>query len=168
MRKTLALGILAALPSCGGSSPSAPVGPPPTTLPSQGSFTASFSPSPIIAQDCTPALCGSSTNRFLATGALTITESAGLAGNVDFVLLTLRNATTGVELTPVTYTANDMISRSSTGSNHIPANGSITIRPLGIIYTLSFGGRQGTLTYAIQVTDDRGNRHNLVVTVQVV
>lgn len=168
MRKLSALGLLAvlSLPACGGSSPSAPATPP-STLASRGVFVATASPNPIIAQDCTPALCGESTNRYAAVTAVTVAESAGLGGNIDFINVTLRNATTGVEPNTLNYGA-DEIARRAGGTNHVQGSGSLTVKDIGALYTLALGGRQATMTIAVQVTDDRANRSNLIVTVLVV
>ncbi len=155
---TLALAL--SLPGCGGSSPAAPTGPPPTTLPRMSAVTASVSPSPLVAEpSANPGFMWAL--RF----SVTITETAGLACNVNLVNWTLRNATTGVELNTLTWNPAEITARA--GTNHVPARGSLTI-PLAVVYTLSGGGRQGAGTVAAQVIDANGNTVNATATVSVV
>jgi len=81
------------------------------------------------------------------------------------VNLTLRNATTGVELNTLQYNPTDITNRAST--NHVAAKGTLNI-PFSILYTLSLGGRQATLTIAIQLKDDFGHTDNQTVNVNIV
>jgi len=120
-------------------------------------------PSPIIARDCTPAIC-SPGYKFLIECTVRVEESAGLGGNVDLVNVTLRNATTGIEINTVNYGSAEISQRA--GSNHVASRGSISFG-LGEQYFLALGGRQATMTLTLQFTDDRGNKINKIVTVQV-
>jgi hypothetical protein len=148
--------MLLAFTSCGGSNPA----PTPTpTAPTAGVFTVTETPNPIIATGGTQGF------QFTAAFTLTVTESAGLGGNVSFVNVTLRNATTGVEVGTIQFNPVDIAARA--GSSHIAARGTLSI-PLSVVYTLALGGRQATTTIAVQIGDDAGHVSNQLLTVPIV
>jgi hypothetical protein len=127
------LGVISLVSACGGgSSPTIPTMPP---QPTAGAFTASVAPNPIIAQDCTPAKCGNEGYQFFFDSTVTVTESAGRGGNVDFINVTMRNDTTGIELKTYNFTANDVIKYA--GANHVNGMGKLTIPNSGLIYRLA-------------------------------
>jgi hypothetical protein len=164
MRRLMAVGTLGLMTwACGGDSPTAPPPPPPPTA---ASITVTASPNPIIAADCTPATCGNSGFRYAASTTLTVTESAGVGGNVDFVNMTLRSGTTNTEVGTLNFGSGE-ISSFAGGTNHVNPRGSLAIRNIGIVYTLGGNARQATMTVAVQFTDDKGNRTNHLVTVPV-
>lgn len=139
--------------SCGGSStPTAP------TAPTAGAFIVTEAPNPIIAT------AGSQGFHFTATFSLTVREAAGLGGNVNVVNVTLRNATNGLELNTINFSATDIFNRA--GTNHIAALATLNINGLGELYTLGGGGRQATMT--VQIGDDAGHIVNQVLTVPIV
>jgi len=147
---------------CGGDkSPTAP-----SSQPTTADITATVSPNPVIASACTPTTCTTGF-AFSAVFNLQISETAGVGGNVNFVNVTMRDSTTGAEIGTINFGADEVIRRASTATNHVNARGSLSIVNLGVNYRLSGGGRQGTLTVAVQFTDDRGNQINRVVTVPV-
>jgi hypothetical protein len=157
MKRLLLLAAALAIAGCGSSSsPSAPSAPP---APTTAIYSVSVAPNPIIAG------AGSQGFQNSAQFTVTVTESAGVSGNVAFVNVTLRNATTGVELNTLQYNPTDITNRAST--NHVAAKGTLNI-PIGIVYTLSLGGRQATLTVAIQMKDDFGHTDNETVNVNIV
>ena len=165
--RALVLAALACLlPGCGGdsSSTTTPVTQPPA--PTVGTFSATVNPNPIIAADCTPAVCGNQGFQFAAIGTVVITETTGLGGNVDFINLTLRSGATGAEIGTINLGATQIVANA--GTNHINGRATLSVPNVGLIYRLAGGSRQGTMTYAIRVTDDRGTIHNLVINVSVV
>jgi hypothetical protein len=144
---------LLAFTGCGGKDdPTAPT-------PTAAVFNVTQSPNPIIAGT------GSQGFQYTAAFTISVTESAGVGGNVNFVNVTLRNVTTGVELNTVNFTATDVFNRA--GTNHIAAKGTLNI-PLSVIYSLALGGRQATMTIAVQIGDDAGHTTNQSFTVSVV
>lgn len=144
-----------ALAGCGGggSSPTAPA-------PTAAVLSVTENPNPIIAGQ------GAQGFALSAIFNVVVTESAGIGANVNFVNVTLRDATTGVEVGTVNLGANQIV--QDAGSNHVPAKGTLTIPNFAILYTLPLGGRQATLTIALQMQDDAGNVVNRTLTVPVV
>ena len=114
-----------------------------------------------------PVIAGTGSQGFQFTVAfnLTVTESAGVGGNVNFVNVTLRNTTTGLELNTINFNATDVLNRA--GTNHIAGRGTLNI-PLSVVYTLALGGRQATMTIAVQFGDDAGHLTNQTLTVPIV
>jgi hypothetical protein len=123
-------------------------------------LTVSASPNPIIAG------AGYSIYPYSAVFTLTVAESAGMGANINYVNVTLRNATTGVELNTINFSATDIINKA--GSNHVAGRGTLTVPNMGMYYSLSYGGRQATMTIAVQMQDDAGHTTNQVLTVPVV
>lgn len=147
------MGIAATVGCGGGSSPTAP-------SPVRAQWNVTASPSPIIAGG------GGYGYQYSADFTVTVKEtSGGVGGNVNFVNATIRNDTTGVELGTINFSATEIIDQA--GSNHVAARGTLNI-PLGFYYTLAWGGRQATLTIAIQLADDRGNVTNRSLELKVI
>lgn len=167
MRKTLALGILLALPGCGGdSSPAAPPAPPPTTLPARAAITVTFNPDPVVAVPNT----GSNSGQFpyAYTFTMTIRETAGLSGNVNFWTETLVNPVTGQLSQTQTFGADRVIALG--GTNHLAPMGSIQIVRTAVYNP---GGNSGTgrginIKIVVQVGDDKGNIINAEGTIRIV
>src|SRR5262245_55919615 len=134
MRRLMVLALAIAAPGCGGGggSPTATV---PltttTTLPPQTLIQASANPDPIIAEACTPSICTSGFD-YRASTTITLRETGGLPGNVDFINVTFRNASTNVEFGTLTFNQNDITSRA--GGIFIAARGELVIPRIGGIY----------------------------------
>lgn len=141
---------------CGGSSGSSPT-PVAVPTPAQRSvLVATVEPNPVI---WVAAGTRCATQPDLALWTTTIKETAGLSGNVNFINVTARSKTTGLEFNTINYSASDVTSRAST--NHINASGQISLS-IGICSTLSATqGRQQTITQVVNFTDDRGNVINV-------
>jgi hypothetical protein len=168
MRRLVALTALL-LPACGGGSTNPTAAAAPVT-PARADIVVTADPNPVIAEECRTAannVCGTSTNQFVATTAITIREAAGLGGNVNFINVTLRDVTTGIAGNTLNYGA-DEVARRAGGTNHINALGSLTVRNVGVVYTLPFNGREATMTITVSFGDDKGNTINNVITVRVV
>jgi len=97
---------------------------------------------------------------------LSVRETAGLGGNVNFVDVSFVN-TFGFEVpNALNYGASEIIQRA--GTNHVAARGQLQI-PLSMTYRADgFGGRTITLKNAVSFTDDRGNAMPLGATATVV
>lgn len=116
-------------------------------------FDVTANPNPIAGAPCTG--CGSaSTDRWSVT-ALTLTETAGVAGNVASIAMTLRDGNNGV-VAQGEFDGSNIVQLA--GSNRLPARGALTVRDVGTHYAASFAGTPGTLTYVIRLTDDSGNQ----------
>lgn len=142
--------------AAGGGDDEGPTGGAVTPTPaSRGSFSASIAPSTVTAESSTD-----SAFQFLARFTVTIVESAGLGGNVDFVNVTL-TSTAGSSTSAVNFGAGDVIGRA--GSNRVEARSRLQV-PVGVVYTFSTRRSSGNITVEIQVTDDRGNRSRITAT----
>ena len=162
MRKLMIVAAVLSLPACGsGGNPN-----PPTTLPPVASFAITVTPNPIVAQDCTPAVCSSTPGaQFFVAAGITVTESGGVGGTVNFITLVLRNAANS-EVGTLNFSAADII--GLVGTNRVNGRASLIIRGIGAAYRMSDGGRQGSLAFTVGITDDRGNPQNQSVSVPVV
>lgn len=140
-----------AVTACGGGSSA------PGTAPTAGSAVVglSASPNPLRLTACTPLLC-SSEHRFLATGDVTVTESAGVGGRVDLIRATLRRDATNATLADAEFDAANV--NSHAGSTRLSASGRLVITNIGVALVTDPGAQAMTLTFTVQVTDDRGNR----------
>lgn len=150
------------LPSCGGSkSPSSPSTPAPTPIPvTRSVITVSGVPSPIVATNS-----GNSTLPLSATWTTVITETAGLAANVNLINVTARDVTTNAEIGTLTFTANQVAALAG-GSAFLASRGTLNV-PMGINYRAGTS-RQIVLTVTAQVIDASGNQVNGTVTINVV
>ncbi|HEY2942441.1 MAG TPA: hypothetical protein VGN09_08410 [Vicinamibacteria bacterium] len=84
---------------------------------------------------------------------MTIQETAGLAGNVDFVNLTfLRGGFVG---NTVNYGADYIVQRL--GTNRVSARGTLSV-PVGYFYWTGDGGSQILLNVSVHFTDERNNQ----------
>lgn len=151
MRKSAALLLALSLAGCGSDSPSTP---PPPTLP-PGPTAASIT----VTQSSQGQLCFSPVAGFSyrLRLPLTIRESAGLGANINFARLTLFRA--GVE-----------VERREIGSAAIIAGvGTNRLNPSqtqNVIVTFDFNNDTfDSSRLEINFSDDRGNVHNLTVTI---
>ena len=160
--KMIVLLVVAALPACGGDGGPAP----PTSLPPASSFSVSVTPTPLVAVDCTPAVCSSTPGaQYAVIAGLTVTESGGVGGTVNSITLTFRTPD-NMELGTLTIAAGDIIDIA--GTNRVNGRGTLIVRGIGAAYRLSDGSRQGTLTFTVAITDDRGTFTTQSVAVPVV
>jgi hypothetical protein len=127
----------------GPSTPSTP------TTASRANIEASIAPNPMIAE-----ASGDPDFPWRVSFEITVRETAGLGGNIDFINTTLRNVATGTETRGLNWGAGDVIDRA--GTNHVNGRGSLTV-PLALRYRLSGGERRAILFAEIRFTDDRGN-----------
>jgi hypothetical protein len=144
---------------CGSSSPTQ-VTATPTPAPTRSVIKISVSPDPIIAEDS-----GDPTYPYKISYDVTVTETAGLACNINRVITRYRNKTTGVEFGGHTYNPNDFI--AGTGSNFI-AGGTSKTFSLGTSYVLAYGGKQMTVTLTAEVIDAFNNVVTATTDVEVV
>lgn len=121
--------------------------PPPTA--SQANIEASLAPNPINAQ-----ASGNPSFPWSIEFQVTVRETAGVGGNIDFINTTIRDLETGTESPALNYGADTIISRA--GTNHVNGRGNLTV-PLGLRFRLAGGGRAAVLIANIRFTDDRGN-----------
>lgn len=147
MKRALILTALLAT-ACSGSSPTEPA------QASRASITVTTSPTSQVATCVnTNALCG-------ATVTVTIQESAGLGGNIDFINSSFRN-TAGTIGDAANFPGSMIVTMS--GTNRISARGSLTVPTtgttrIGNLWSQNGGvGRVGVLVITVQMTDDRGN-----------
>jgi hypothetical protein len=135
---------------CGNSSPTSnTIVPTPTPVPTRSVVTVSVSPNPIIAT-----ASGDPNYPWDITYNVTITETAGLACNINRVITNYRDKTTGVEFQGSTYNPADF--NGGTGSNFIAGSGSKSFS-LSARYRGGFGGKQVTLTLTAEVIDANQN-----------
>ena len=123
------------------------------------------SPNPIVATNCDPAVCGGD-GVLLAVGTVVIRETAGVGGFVNLAAISLRSATTNVEIGTLSYSAQEIAALA--GTNRITANGTLSIPGLGAAYRLPGGARAATMSFAVALTDDHAFPKSFLVTVPVV
>lgn len=154
----VALGAVA----CGSDSPTAPAGPPPTTLPARSAITITFEPDPVIAS-------ASLDPQFPFAYAYTmiIRETAGLPCNLNRWDETLINPVTNLQAPPRTYGVAD--AQRLAGTNFIAAMGTLRI-PRTNTYNpggTAGSGRQVNYRTAVQVIDANGNTINADNTIRI-
>lgn len=146
-RAALLLGVVVAS-ACGGGSPSGPTG-----GPTQAVITLTASPNPIVGAPCGG--CGAgSLDREAVTG-LTIRETAGVGGTVVGIAMSLRDAGTDAVIASGEFDTAAVAALA--GSSRVPAGGALVVPSVGVHYPRNRGGRSGTLTFTVRMTDDRGN-----------
>lgn len=146
------LGLLLAISGCGveGDLPTTTTRPPsPPAPPTQAAIALSLSSSPI---DAVVAVDGSA--RWSAEWTLSVRETAGIGGNIDFVRATLADAT-GASIAETELDV-DQVSEQLGGSNHIRAGSNQTI-PMNLSFDFPADSPSGDLHVAVQLSDDRGN-----------
>jgi|SRR5262245_9739183 len=131
---------------CGGDK--TPTTPTPPPAPKQASITATVSPNPVTVSTCSPACVSTSGNsyQFRVTGALTIQETAGVAGNVDSIVSGSINL------------ASADIAQLS-GTSRVAASGSLVF-PLNFVFGAADNpnaNRSVVFPVMVNFTDDRGN-----------
>lgn len=94
------------------------------------------------------------TTAVTATYTITITETAGLGGTVDFVSSTVYNPSTGTQVALTYYDSSDLV--VYVGSKRIEAKGTLVV-PQTVTYTLPDATVPANLSISVQLTDDRQN-----------
>ena len=140
---TIATALLVAS-GCGGdkNTPTTP------SAPKQASITVTVSPNPVTVSTCSPMCMGTNGNsyQFQVRGALTIQETAGVAGTIDSIVSGSLN-----------YVAADVAQRS--GTSHVAASGSLVF-PLNFVFGAADNpnaNRSVVFPVTVSFTDDRGN-----------
>ncbi len=172
MRRIIAVSLVVGLAACGdSSSPSAsttttttaPVATTTTTttLPpaAQAVYRVTITPNPILAT-----ASGNPEFPWNATWRVTITETAGLAGNLNRIVTTATN-NFGFSFTASDYNPSSFAQAGI--SNFIPALGSLTYTDRMTYRADGNGGQQETLTVAAEVIDARGNRVTALSTARI-
>ncbi len=129
-------------PGCGNSTPTVPGGI------SRAAITVTVAPNPITAtQDATT---------FAATGSYTITlkETAGLGGEVQFINSTVYDPSTGAQAALNYFDSTDLVVYQ--GTKRIEANGELTLQQ-SVRYTLADHSKAADLVVSMQFKDDRTN-----------
>jgi len=132
-----------------------------TTTPTRTlDFSLTASPNPTTGALCTGCGAGSTERESLST--ITIRETGGAGGTVTSIAMVLRESGTNALITQGEFDAAAVASLA--GSNRVEANGTLAVR-CGVHYPPSQQGKAATLTYAVRVTDDRGNSvsHDIIV-----
>jgi hypothetical protein len=153
---------LAASTACSsgeGGSPSAP------SLGGSSSFRVTVVPSPVTAERCNPG-CASETGgtgfAFKARMTINVSESSG--SGADMTTMTLTASADGVTFSPLVFSSSDITDHA--GSNHINANGSLSV-PFTIVYNTPSGA--ANLSVSISVELARGaNRSTVTGNVNVI
>lgn len=150
MRRILiALPLVVGLAGCGddNSSPSSPSSPSPspaaTPEPTISVITATCNPSLVTA-----AVASDPAYAWQISWVLAVQESAGIAGRLNFLQVTIADRQVLV-LSAAGIAA-------AAGSNSVGAKGSLNI-PLTLLYNLPDGGKLANVTTTVNFTDSRGN-----------
>lgn len=154
VRIAAGLMIAAAAASAGcGSDSKSPMTPTATSA-SQASVTMTLSPSPATAVVCNPKCVGASGNAFDFSLAVTavLRESAGLSANVDGMEWLISRG--GALAAPLALSPPQIITGS--GTNHIAAKSSLSV-PLVMLYSSSSGAKDGIVSVAAHLTDEKSN-----------
>jgi hypothetical protein len=139
--------------SGGGDSGTQPTPTPTPPVATQANISASIAPNPMSAQPS-----GDAQFPWRVDFEVTVRETAGLGGNVNFINVILQNPATGGETQALNYGSGEISSRA--GTNHIDARGSLTV-PIAIRYVLPGGARRAVIIAEIRFTDDRRNTLNV-------
>jgi len=138
--------LIAALAGCGSSGGSN--GPTPTIA-----IAVTATPSPINGTLC--AGCGAGSTDREATTTLAIRETAGAAGTVTQIEMTLRENGTNAVIASGSFESGGIAQLA--GSNRLQPRGTLNV-PCGVHYAAGQGGKSAVLTYIVHVTDDRGTQ----------
>jgi hypothetical protein len=148
-RFMIALPLVVGLAGCGddNNSPASPSSPSPATSatpePTIAVVTATSNPSLVFASASSdPAYT------WQISWVLSVQESAGIAGRLDFLQVTIADQQVLV--------LNAAGIAATAGSSSVSARGTLQI-PLTLLYTLPDGGKLANVTTTINFTDARGN-----------
>jgi len=150
---TLALAAALLVPACGGDNPAG--------LPDvfRSAIRVTVAPNPV------PAVQSPITGSVSAGYAVTITELAGLGGEVVFVSSTIFDPQTGFQVTVNYFDSDDLV--VFVGSSRIDPGGTLEV-PKTMNYALPDFRAQADLVVTVQFRDDRGNTINSSLLVKVV
>jgi hypothetical protein len=146
-RALIALTLVVGLAGCGddNNSPTSPTSPSPAATPEP---TIS-----VVIATCNPSLVAAAVSSNPAytwqiSWVLAVQESAGIAGRLNFLQVTIADQQVLV-LSAAGITA-------AAGTTNVAARGTLNI-PLTLFYTLPDGGKLANVTTTINFTDSRGN-----------
>jgi len=147
----LVLGLLFTGPGCGyeGDLPTTAEPPSPPVPPTQAATALSVTPSPI---DAVVAVDGS--DPWSAEWTLTVQETAGIGGDIDFVRATLTDST-GASIAETELDI-DQVSEQLGGSNHIEGGSNQEIL-MSLNFDFPDDVLSGDLRVTLQLSDDNGN-----------
>jgi hypothetical protein len=154
------LALLLAVSGCGfeGDLPTPPTPPSPPAPPTQAGLTLSLSSSPIEAE-----ISADGSAPWSAEWTLTVQETAGIGGNIDFVRAILADA--GGATVAETELDVEQVSEQLGGTNHIRGGSSQQI-PMSLSFDFPADTPSANLRVTVQLTDDRG--HTVSATVEAV
>jgi hypothetical protein len=149
-RAVIALPLIVALAACDDDSTNSPA------TPTSPSPSASATPEPTIAvltATCNPSLVpavvpADPAFAWQISWVLEVRETAGIAGRVNFLQVTIADQQVLV------LDAAGIV--AAAGSNNVGARGALQI-PLTLLYNLPDGGRLANVTTTVNFTDARGN-----------
>ena len=147
MRKMLAVPVLMLMAACGGGSSSSPSAPSTPAPPQPFAFTVTIEPNPIIATS-------SGRGDFPWAAQWTAAVRCGTGtGNLNFVNISSRDRTTGLEFPNVLNYGVDRII-SGAGTNHCSSNGQMIRVPMSMVYRGAFNAREVIITATVNGRDD--------------
>ena len=129
------------VPGCGSGTP---------TIPdiSRAAITITVDPNPVAAtQDAT-------TFAVTANYTITVKETAGLGGEVQFISSSVHDPSTGAQVALNYYDSTDLVVYS--GTKRIEPNGTLSLKQ-SVTYTLADLSKAGQLVVSTQFKDDRSN-----------
>jgi hypothetical protein len=154
-RATLAMLLLTAAACGSAEAPSAPGSANAPLQPAHGAVQLAVTPDPVPSTVIASAP-GDSSVEHQAAWTLTITETAGVGGTLNFLNVTLRDQGTGAVAEPGGETslgAADIAALA--GTARLAPNGMLTL-PGQLVYALPDASVGGRLAMTLQITDDTG------------
>ncbi len=149
----LALMAAAVLPACNNSTPTVPTGV------TAAAITITVDPDPVVATQNPVTLADT------ATYKITLTETAGLGGQVQFINGSVYGPVTGKLVAINYYDSKDLV--AFVGKDRVEPKGTLSINQTAT-YTLDENGdgvldtaKAAVLTVSVQLKDDRGNLINV-------
>jgi hypothetical protein len=132
----------------------------PTTTTGSAALTLTVSPNPIIAKNTiNPALFD-----YDIQWTVTITETAGIGGDLHFVSATLYDPSSGLAVGRTSLDSSDLLVLA--GANHLNPKGTLTVNQ-NLSYRLPSRGRATLLSIAVEMLDSNQNLLDPSVLVQV-
>jgi hypothetical protein len=145
-----AAALAAVLAGCGSEPPTSP----------SIAITVSANPAQITGGVC--AGCGAGSTDREAVTRLQIQETAGVAGTVTLIDMSLREQGTNAVIGAGSFDSGGVAQLA--GSSRVPARGTLNV-PCGVHYPAAQAGKSAILTYTVRVTDDRGNQATQTIAV---
>ncbi len=128
-------------PGCGSSSPTVPGN-------SRAAITVTVDPSPITGTQ------NAATFAVTATYTITLKETAGLGGEVQFISSAVYEPATGRQVALNYYDSTDLVVYQ--GTKRIEANGTLSVQQ-SVTYTLADLSKAADLVVSVQLKDDNTN-----------